>query len=597
MAFKIFCLAVAVAIFAPVRSVAGGAEPLVAQNNRADLVVLKDRLRKSVSFRKIKAKPGDCTVVEGCVGGFGKRRILEFDTYVLNRGSADLVLGKPEDHPELYEYSPCHGHYHLRASFVYGLTKGGDDTAAVYSPETKTVYARNENTTGVAEPIFQFPPSASGAPIAGDWDGDGTVTPGLYDAATGTFTLTNLDNAEPIVFRFAPAAGALAPIVGDWNGKGIDTVGLYNPATGNAYLKAKNNGKKQFETVQVGARDAATWVAIAGDWNGDDVDTIGFYDRATGSFELKNRNAPGAPDASFAFGAPGLEPIAGDWDQDGVTTVGVYDAETGRFEIRDENAAGVADAVFALETGVEGAVVPLAGDWDYNFGELVLPGKKEAFCWIDTQRVTGGNTMRFFDCNQQQGLTVGWADIYIRGTDCQWIDITDLPAGVYQLALTVNAEGLIPESNLENNSAIVKVRVPEPRKPLKLPRVTVTSPSGGEHFEIGEPVEITWKVKGASITRQELWLADMHDDHPSKVLLIDGEIPAGARSYTWTPTEEFSSASAQFIVRAQNDEEFMGTDSRSKGRVEVGDGHDHEARRCSCPAGNRAGKPLTRHGR
>ena len=117
-------------------------------------------------------------------------------------------------------------------------------------------------------------------------------------------------------------------------------------------------------------------------------------------------------------------------------------------------------------------------------------------------------------------------------------------------------------------------------------------------FEIGEPVTITWKVKG-DITRQELWLADMHDDHPSKVLLIDGDIRPGKRSYTWTPTEEFSSSSAQFIVRAQNDEEFMGTDSRSKGRVEVGDGHDHpEARRCSCPAGKPlASKPLARHGR
>ena len=111
----------------------------------------------------------------------------------------------------------------------------------------------------------------------------------------------------------------------------------------------------------------------------------------------------------------------------------------------------------------------------------------------------------------------------------------------------------------------------------------VTSPSGGEHLDIGDPVTITWKVKSGSVTRQELWLADMHDDHPSKVLLIDGDIPAGERSYTWTPTEEFSSASAQFIVRAQDDENFMGTDSRSKGRVRVGDGHTH-AKRCGCGA-------------
>jgi hypothetical protein len=559
----------------------GAAEPpqREKQGNRADLVVLKDRLRKSVSFRKIDVKQNDCSLFEGCVNGPGTRRILEFDTYVVNRGNADLVLGLPQDRPELYEYSPCHGHYHLKASFVYGLTKGGSDTAAVYSPSTRTVYARNENSAGPAAPIFQFPaasPSAAETVIAGDWDGDGSVTPGLYDAATQTFTLTNLDNAEPIVFAFKPTSGALRPLAGDWSGKGIDTVGLYDPASGKAYLKIKNNTKKKHEVVTIGVRDPGTWVALSGDWDGDDRDTVGFYNRATAEFDLGSGVAP------FTFGAPGLAPVAGDWDQDGVDTVGVYDAETGTFAIRDESSTGEPSATFTLEPGVEGALVPLAGDWDYNFGDVVVPGRKEAFCWIDTQRVTGDATMQFFDCNQRQGLTAGWADIYIRGTDCQWIDITDLDAGVYQLAITVNAEGLIPESSLTNNSAIVKIRIPEPRKKLKLPEVTVTSPSGGERFEIGEPVTITWKVTG-DITRQELWLADMHDDHPSKVLLIDGDIDPRKRSYTWTPTEEFSSTSAKLIVRAQDDENFMGTDSRSKGRIRVGDGHA-QAKRCRCEA-------------
>lgn len=33
-----------------------------------------------------------------------------------------------------------------------------------------------------------------------------------------------------------------------------------------------------------------------------------------------------------------------------------------------------------------------------------------------------------FDC-AHQGLSEGWSDLYAKDLDCQWIDITDVPAG------------------------------------------------------------------------------------------------------------------------------------------------------------------------
>jgi hypothetical protein len=48
-------------------------------------------------------------------------------------------------------------------------------------------------------------------------------------------------------------------------------------------------------------------------------------------------------------------------------------------------------------------------------------------------------------------LRAGWADIYPVGTPCQWIDVTDVPAGDYTLQLAVNPTGAVHESNLDNN--------------------------------------------------------------------------------------------------------------------------------------------------
>ena len=60
-------------------------------------------------------------MVEGCVGGTGKRLLLRFDVATPNIGTADLILGRPEDHPEYFEYSPCHGHYHFSGYARYEL--------------------------------------------------------------------------------------------------------------------------------------------------------------------------------------------------------------------------------------------------------------------------------------------------------------------------------------------------------------------------------------------------------------------------------------------------------------------------------------------
>ena len=57
-------------------------------------------------------------------------------------------------------------------------------------------------------------------PIAGDWDGDGDDTVGLYDPATGKFMLKNTlaGGASDHVFLFGPKPNQVKPIAGDWDG-------------------------------------------------------------------------------------------------------------------------------------------------------------------------------------------------------------------------------------------------------------------------------------------------------------------------------------------------------------------------------------------
>ncbi|OFZ19195.1 MAG: hypothetical protein A2X94_11265 [Bdellovibrionales bacterium GWB1_55_8] len=94
----------------------------------------------------------------------------------------------------------------------------------------------------------------------------------------------------------------------------------------------------------------------------------------------------------------------------------------------------------------------------------VVVGSKLGFCLMDTERSTGRSNGRF-DCGFQ-GISSGWSDIYDRSLDCQWLDVTDIPAGNYLLRLEVNPDRTILEGDYMNNSVIVPVLIPALFQPL-----------------------------------------------------------------------------------------------------------------------------------
>jgi hypothetical protein len=94
-------------------------------------------------------------------------------------------------------------------------------------------------------------------------------------------------------------------------------------------------------------------------------------------------------------------------------------------------------------------------------GNELRTGNKVSFCLLDSIRwERGAKISRRYNCGTQ-GIQAGWGDVYDSGLPGQWIEIGDLPAGDYQLELTVNPDGILSETNYDNNVVTIPVSIPE----------------------------------------------------------------------------------------------------------------------------------------
>ena len=66
---------------------------------------------------------------------------------------------------------------------------------------------------------------------------------------------------------------------------------------------------------------------------------------------------------------------------------------------------------------------------------------------------------KFTDCVTNQGISVGWADVYSRELACQFIVIDGVPDGDYTVVATTNASRVVPEDTYDDNTICVGVRL------------------------------------------------------------------------------------------------------------------------------------------
>ncbi len=94
-------------------------------------------------------------------------------------------------------------------------------------------------------------------------------------------------------------------------------------------------------------------------------------------------------------------------------------------------------------------------------GHEVTKGYKQAFCLIDIEHRSpwGPANKRFTDCNTNQGISSGWADLYSKTLPCQFIVIDNVPDGDYTLKSTTNRRRIIPEDNFDDNTIYTGLRI------------------------------------------------------------------------------------------------------------------------------------------
>ena len=195
--------------------------------------------------------------------------------------------------------------------FVGDWDCDGYETPGLYRQSDGYVYLRNTNTQGNANLKFFFG-NPGDIPIAGDWNNDGCDTVSIYRPSQGRFYIINKLGsgdaglgAADLSYTFGNPGDR--PFAGDFDGDGTDTVGVYR--SGRVYL---SNAHVQGSAVTEFDFGGGSNTLFAGSWTGG-ADTIGRYLTAAGSFALRYSNSTGAADAEFDYGNTHTVPVAGEF--------------------------------------------------------------------------------------------------------------------------------------------------------------------------------------------------------------------------------------------------------------------------------------------
>ncbi len=167
----------------------------------------------------------------------------------------------------------------------------------------------------------------------GDYNGDGTADPAVYNQSTGFWQVRCL--GAP--FQWGSPGDIAVP--GDYNGDGITDVATYQPKTspggngtwvGNEGLW-KIRGQKAFEFAGLQGD-----IPVPADYFGDGVTHAALYRPSTGQWFIRPLGASqfGDPHATvITFGQAGDIPVPADYNGDGVTDLALYRPSTGQWLI------------------------------------------------------------------------------------------------------------------------------------------------------------------------------------------------------------------------------------------------------------------------
>ena len=238
------------------------------------------------------------------------------------------------------------------AAIATAMAAATAGTASAADPDRPGL-VRNGNTWllrdalsgGPATTTFAFGSTSDVQHVTGDWDGNGTRTPGIVRQVGDNWVwyLRNSNSAGatdvgPFAYGKASVATYDLPIVGDWDGDGRDGVGVVRGDFNATHvpkflLRQTASGGAAQVSFGFGFGDFA--YPVVGDWDGNGTDTVGLVDRhfsnGRSGWYLRNANSAGVADIQFEYGNAYDQPVIGDWDGDGKDGVGMVRVESGRY--------------------------------------------------------------------------------------------------------------------------------------------------------------------------------------------------------------------------------------------------------------------------
>tara|TARA_R110002073_G_scaffold74100_7_gene181238 strand:+ start:28944 stop:30485 length:1542 start_codon:yes stop_codon:yes gene_type:complete len=87
----------------------------------ADISVDPDLIKESLAVHYQEFTEDACEIAEACVGGPGRRKLLDFSVAVQNFGGGVATVPGPDLRPDVWHADACHGHDHLVGFATYDL--------------------------------------------------------------------------------------------------------------------------------------------------------------------------------------------------------------------------------------------------------------------------------------------------------------------------------------------------------------------------------------------------------------------------------------------------------------------------------------------
>ena len=182
-------------------------------------------------------------------------------------------------------------------------------------------------------------------------------------------------------------------------------------------------------------------------------------------------------------------------------------------------------------------------------GKVMVTGRKQGFCMMDSlPSEPDTDVKKKYDCTYQ-GISVGMADLYEAALDCQWLDVTDVPPGRYEVRVVWDPQGLLPDGSRDDNEVKAFFTIPGPDEAP--PVVTsIRAPFAGANVSPGRTYQVSWTASDdVGIATQEVWIS--LDDGTTWTQLV-GDVPATRSSWTWNVPTDVASDRARLRVVARD---------------------------------------------